>query len=41
MRKKKLINMEKSNNNNKVHVECKNKGYTSNNRDDWDYFKVI
>jgi len=23
------------------HVECKNKGDTSNNRVDWDYFKVI
>jgi len=22
-------------------VECKNKGDTSNNRGDWDYFKVI
>jgi len=24
-----------------AHVECKNKGDTSNNRGDWDYFKVI
>jgi tRNA(Ser,Leu) C12 N-acetylase TAN1 len=24
-----------------AHVECKNKGDTSNNRSDWDYFKVI
>jgi len=22
-------------------MECKNKGVTSNNRDDWDYLKVI
>ena len=26
---------------NTVHVECRNKGDTSNNRGDWDYFKVI
>jgi len=26
---------------NTAHVECKNKGETSNNRVDWDYFKVI
>ena len=26
---------------NTAHVECKNKGDTSNNRGDWDYFKVI
>ena len=24
-----------------AHVECKNKGDTSNNRGDWGYFKVI
>ena len=24
-----------------VHVKCKNKGDSSNNRGDWDYFKVI
>ena len=24
-----------------AHVKCKNKGDTSNNRGDWDYFKVI
>jgi len=24
-----------------VHMECKNKVDTSNNRGDWDYFKVI
>jgi len=29
------------NNRNTAHVECKNKGDTSNNRGDWDYFKVI
>jgi len=28
-------------NRNTTHVECKNKGDTSNNRGDWDYFKVI
>jgi len=28
-------------NNNTANVECKNKGDTSNNRSDWDYFKVI
>jgi len=26
---------------NKTHVECKNKCDTSNNRGDWDYFKII
>ena len=25
----------------KPHVECKNKGDTSSNRGDWDYFNVI
>ena len=29
------------NNNNNNNVECKNKGDTSNDRGDWDYFKVI
>ena len=29
------------NNNNNNNVECKNKGDTSNNRGDWDYFKVV
>jgi len=28
-------------NRNTAHAECKNKGDTSNNRGDWDYFKVI
>jgi len=28
-------------NRNTAHVECRNKGDTSNNRSDWDYFKVI
>jgi len=28
-------------NRNTTRVECKNKGDTSNNRGDWDYFKVI
>jgi len=28
-------------NRNTAHVECKNKDDTSNNRGDWDYFKVI
>jgi len=28
-------------NRNTAHVERKNKGDTSNNRGDWDYFKVI
>ena len=31
----------KSYNRNTAHVECKNKGDTSNNRGDWDYFNVI
>jgi len=26
---------------NTARVECRNKGATSNNRSDWDYFKVI
>jgi len=26
---------------NTAHVECKNKSDTSNNRGDWDHFKVI
>jgi hypothetical protein len=26
---------------NRTHVECKNKGDSSNNRRDWDHFKVI
>ena len=26
---------------NTTHVQCKNKGDTSNNRRDWDYFKGI
>ena len=30
-----------NNNNNPAHVECKNKGDTSNNRGDWDYFIVV
>jgi 23S rRNA pseudoU1915 N3-methylase RlmH len=28
-------------NRNTTHVECKNKGYSSNMRRDWDHFKVI
>jgi hypothetical protein len=28
-------------NRNTTHVECKNKGNSSNNRRDWDHFKVI
>ena len=28
-------------NRNTAHVECKNKGDTSNNRGNWDYFKEI
>jgi len=28
-------------NRNTEHVECKNKGDTSNNRGDWHYFKII
>ena len=28
-------------NRNTAHVKCKNKGDTSNNRGDWDYFKDI
>jgi hypothetical protein len=34
-------NNNNSNNNNTAHVECKNKGDTSNNRGNWDYFKDI
>ena len=34
-------NNNNNNNRNTAHVECKNKGDTSNNRGDWDYFKVI
>jgi len=30
-----------NNNNNNNNVECKNKGDTSSNRANWDYFKVI
>ena len=30
-----------SNNNNHKHVEYKNNGDTSSNRDDWDYLRVI
>ena len=35
------FNNNNNNNNNTAHVECKNKGDTSNNRGDWDYFKLI
>jgi len=36
-----LCNNSTTRNNNNNNVECKNKGDTSNNRGDWDYFKVI
>jgi hypothetical protein len=38
---KKILKCKDLNNRYTVHVECKNKGDTSNNRGDWDYFKVI
>ena len=38
---KKILKYKDFNNRNTAHVECKNKGDTSNNRDDWDYFKVV
>ena len=34
-------NNNNNNNRNTAHVECKNKGDTSNNRGNWDYFKDI
>ena len=37
----KILKYKDLNNRNTAHVECKNKGDTSNNRGDWDYFKVI
>jgi len=36
-----IITINNNNSNNAAHVECKNKGDTSNKRGDWDYFKVI
>ena len=35
------LNNNNNNNNNTPHVECKNKGDTSNNMSYWDYLKVI
>ena len=40
-RKSRSFKIWRSCNRNTAHVECKNKGDTSNNRGDWDYFKVI
>ena len=37
----KILKYKKSYNRNTAHVECKNKGDTSNNRGDWNCFKVI
>ena len=37
----KFLKYKRPCNRNTAHVECKNKGDTSNNRGDWDYFKVI
>ena len=36
-----LFKKKKSYNRNTAHVECKNKGDTSNNRGDWDILKVF
>jgi len=36
-----ILKYKKSYNRNTAHVECKNKGDTSNNKGDWDYFKII
>jgi len=36
----KILKYKRSYNRNTAHVECKNKGDTSNNRGDWDYFKI-
>jgi hypothetical protein len=33
--------LQKPYNRNTMNVECKNKGDSSNNRRDWDHFKVI
>jgi len=38
---KKILKYKDLYNRYRVHVECKNKGDTSNNRGDWDYLKVI
>jgi len=37
----KILKYKDLNNRNTTHVECKNKGDSSNNRRDWDNFKVI
>ena len=34
-------NNNNNNNNNKTYVECKNKGDSSSNKREWDYFKGI
>ena len=33
--------MQRPHNRNTTHVECKNKGDSTNNRRDWDHFKAI
>jgi len=37
----KILKYKDLTNRNTAHAECKNKGDTSNNRGDWDCFKVI
>ena len=37
----KILIYKDLNNRNTAHVECENKGDTSNNRGNWDYLKVI
>jgi hypothetical protein len=37
----KILKYKDLNNRNTAHVECKNKGYTSNNWSDWKHFKII
>jgi hypothetical protein len=37
----KILNYKDITGENTTHVECKNKGDSSNNRRDWDHFKVI
>jgi len=37
----KILKIQRPYNRNRAHVECKNKGDSSNNRGDWDCFRVI
>jgi hypothetical protein len=37
----KILKYKDLDNRNRAHVECKNKGDTSNNWSDWNYFKII